>query len=88
MERRRREIDGGKFLVADSNPRRVRAGIKGGLDLQSFGRGGVGDEIDNAVMAYERTTPPILGNVAEHAMFNLVPLAGPRREVTDMDGDP
>ena len=35
--------------------------------------------------ASKRLAAPILGDVAEHAVFNLVPLAGARWKVTDSD---
>ena len=41
-------------------------------------------EADYDLAAQQRTTSPVVGYVAEHAVFDLVPLAGARREVTDL----
>jgi hypothetical protein len=43
---------------------------------------GVGDQVDNDLVADEGMTAPVLGDVAEYAIFNLVPLADAGREMT------
>src|SRR3990172_7676844 len=37
-------------------------------------------------MAHQRPTAPVLSDMAKHAMLDLVPLAGPRRKVADLQG--
>src|ERR1700704_1839554 len=36
-------------------------------------------------MTDQRPPPPILRNMTKHPMFDLVPLAGPRRKVPDVE---
>ena len=53
------------------------------MDFETRFGGGRRDEIDNGLKASERFSAPVLGDVREEPMFNLVPLAGSGREVTD-----
>src|SRR5712692_4249483 len=46
---------------------------------------GVSDRANYGFEILQRTAAPVLGDVAEHAMLDLVPLAGPRRIVTHSD---
>ena len=54
------------------------------VDLQSLGRFCARDQFYNQVMADQRTAPPILCHMTKQAMFDLVPLAGARRKVADV----
>src|SRR5216117_1774423 len=36
-------------------------------------------------MTDQRPPPPILRNITKHPMFDLIPLAGPRRKVPDVE---
>jgi hypothetical protein len=50
------------------------------------GFGGRGaDQFDDDAIADQRFGPPILGNEREQAMLDLVPFAGPRRQMVDLD---
>src|SRR5947209_315641 len=74
---------GSQFLVRDFNPRGIGAAIEVGADAQTgFGRG-VGNQVDDHGPTHQGAPTPVPGNVAEHALFDLVPLAGAGREVTD-----
>ncbi len=75
-----------EFLVRDLNALFVLALIERCVDSKSLSRCGVADQIDNDGAADEWFASPILGDVAEHPMLNLVPLTGPRREMAH--GDP
>jgi hypothetical protein len=44
--------------------------------------------MDDDFVTHQRPTAPVLGNVAEHAMFDLVLFASSRREMTDTNHDP
>ena len=55
-------------------------------NLESLIGDGVGDEVNDHFMTDERSSSPVLSDVAEHAMFNFVPLAGTWREMTDTNG--
>ena len=66
----------------------VGVGVELAADLQAGCGGGVGDEIDDDLMACQRSAAPVLGDVRKEPVFNLVPLAGARREVADADAQP
>ena len=73
----------GKLVVWDFDGKRVSALVQLGMDGQA-GRGGDGsDQIDDQVAAGQGTAAPVPGDVAEHPMLDLVPLARPRWEMTD-----
>ena len=55
------------------------------FDFQaSLSRGG-GDKLDDDFMTDQRLAAPILGDVTEEPMLDLVPLARRRRKMTDAD---
>ena len=62
---------------------RILATVEGRLDLQALCRGGAGDEFDDDVVADQRSASPVLGDMAEETMLNLVPFAGARRQMAD-----
>ena len=74
-----------KLLIANFDSGRVRSVVEFGVDLEPLLRCGVGDQVDNDFVANQRTTSPVLRNVAEHAMFDFVPLTGAWRKVTHVD---
>ena len=45
-----------------------------------------GDQIDDDFVTHQGSPAPVLGDVAEHPVLDLVPLARSRREVAHMDG--
>ena len=62
------------LVVADPDPFLVGPLVERTFDLQaSLGRG-FGDQLDHCGAALQRLPPPILRDVAEHAMLDLVPL--------------
>ena len=77
-----------EFLVGHFDPRRIVALVELRLDAQSLGGRGVADQVDHDLAADQRSTTPVLGDVAKHPMLDLVPLAGAGREVTDLDDHP
>jgi hypothetical protein len=78
----------GEFLVRDFDSRRVVSIIELRLDAQTFRGRRVTDQIDDDLAADQRPTTPILGDVAKHPMFDLIPLAGAWREMADLDHHP
>src|SRR5208337_231263 len=60
-------------------------GIEFAADFETGFRRGVCDQFDGHEEADERHGAPVLGNVAEHAVLDLVPLRGPRRIMADLD---
>ena len=82
----RLEIERGQLRVCDLDTCRVLSPIEFGADLQACACRCAGDQIDNDFVTHQGSTPPVLSDVAEHPMLDLVPFAGSRREVTHMDG--
>src|SRR3954469_5015098 len=58
------------------------------LHAQSSVRSRIADEVDHRFVGRQRPTTPVLRNVAEEPVLDLVPLARARGEVTDHDPDP
>src|SRR5512138_11981 len=56
------------------------------LDAESGSRSRVTDQLDEGLDGPERTSAPVLRDVAEEPMLDLVPLARARRDVRDVDG--
>src|ERR1700746_3710781 len=85
VEGGRFELDGGQLSVCDLDSGRVGGGIESSLDFQSGTCGGVANEVDDHLQADQWSATPVLGNVAEQAVLDRIPLAGPRRKVTHVD---
>ena len=85
MKPSRGEIQLRESVVADLHAFGVAPPIQLGFDGQAGPRGRVADEIHDDLVADQRTTAPILRDVAEHPVLDLVPLAGPGREVAHVD---
>lgn len=76
----------GHFLIRDFDPLLVGIGIQRGMNRQTLFRPGIGNEVDNRIQTNKGPPAPVLGNVAEHAVLDLVPLAGSRGQVADGNG--
>ena len=76
------------LLIRDLELGWVLTLIKGGLKAQSLGRCRSADELHDYVVADQRPPTPVHADVREHAVFDLVPLAGTRRQVADRYGEP
>src|SRR5262249_9714728 len=77
-----------EFSARDGDSRGIALLIETRADGQTGRRGGSTNQLDDHLMAHQRLTSPILGDVTEHAMLNLVPLAGAGREVAHGDAQP
>ena len=76
MERVTLDIERCHLLVADLDPLGVSACIQFAADRQTgFGRGG-SDQFDDGFAADQWLASPGLGDMAEHSVFDLVPLRG------------
>ena len=71
------------LCLADLGSAGVGTGVEFRLHFQPFGRGGVGDQVDDDLMAHQRLTAPVLRDVTEEPMLDLVPFARSRRKVAD-----
>ena len=88
MERIGLESDALHGFIGYSLSLGIGRGVDFGADLQTFFGGGVPDQIDDDRKAFEWLTAPVPGNMAEHAMLNLVPFAGAGWQMTELQGDP
>jgi len=70
--------EGGHFGVADSDPGRIGAVVEFGVDFQPGPGGGRADEVDDDLVAGQRSAGPVHRDMGEDPMFDLVPLAGAR----------
>src|SRR5687767_9694447 len=77
FESKSSELGGGHLL-----PGGVLTLVQGRADLQTTFRPRVGNQINNDCMAHQGAPTPILGDLREHPVLDLVPLAGARRKVT------
>src|SRR5215203_6154654 len=59
--------------------------VQSGSDPQAGDGARVADEGHHRLERAQRSTAPVLRDVAEEAMLNLVPFARPRWKVRDMD---
>ena len=73
-------------LIWDLYARSIERIVNLSLDCQPFLSACVGNEVDDHGSAFQGSTAPVLTDMAEHPMFDLVPFAGARREMTDMNG--
>src|SRR2546426_519306 len=82
-----RMLDGnrGHLFFSDFDSSRIAAGVEGRFDAQAGARCRGADEAHDGLVAEERTTSPVLGDVTEEAVLDLVPLAGSGREMANVD---
>src|SRR5690242_19871308 len=75
----------GKLCVRHLETSFVGILVQLGTDVEPCFGGRAADQIDHDLAADQGTSAPVVGDVAEHPMFDLVPLAGSRWKVTDLD---
>src|SRR5512147_295566 len=80
-----RQADLRHLCVADSNLARVPLGVQFAPDLQARRSPRIGDQVHDCGVSQQRPASPVLADEREQAMFDLVPLARSRRQVTDVD---
>src|SRR5262249_36762346 len=85
MKNSRLEIQFFHFRVLHFNPRRIMSPCKSRLDLKSGFGFRVRNQINDSLIADQRSSPPVLGDERKHAMLDLVPFAGTWRKMRDMD---
>ena len=71
--------EGAHFGVFDLDAFFIVVGVEFAGDLESCGRGGGGDQVDHGETAGERAGAPVLRDLAEHAVLDLVPFRGAGR---------
>ena len=75
------------FIISDFDPSRIFARIERGFDREASGCSDASNELDDRLMIGQGSAAPVLRNMAEEAVFDLVPLGGPWREVGNADGN-
>src|ERR1022692_209670 len=70
------EIQCSQRRVANFNAGRITPGVKLSAYSQTCLRRRLANQLDNHLVTNQRSTAPVLSNVAEHSVFNLIPLAG------------
>ena len=78
----------GHLLVGNLDPRRVEIQVKVAFNGQACLGRSSGNEVDDDLMTDQRLSPPVLADEREQSVFDLVPLAGARREMADRDLQP
>src|SRR3954469_23139743 len=74
-----------KLFVRHLEPGFVGILVQLGPNVEPCFGGRAADQIDHDLAADQGTAAPVVGDVAEHPMFDLVPLAGSGWKVTDLD---
>src|SRR5712692_10504725 len=74
------------FFVRHSSPRRILAPVEATGHGQPLRGGRARDQAHDRLVVPQRLTTPIRGDEREQAVLHLVPLAGARWEVADLDG--
>ena len=74
--------------LGDPHPSGVLAGVELRVDAQPARRPGIADSVDDRLERPQRGPTPVLRDVAEQPMLDLVPLARPRWKVADVDAEP
>ena len=75
------ERQGGHLRLRYCLTGRVLSLVQFGFDPKASGCSRTADQVDNSLKCTQWFASPILRDVAEQAVLNLVPLAGPRREM-------
>jgi len=76
------------LMVGDLHADRVLGGVKLGVHCESGAGGGRGDGVHDDVVAGQGTCSLVHRDVGEQSVLDLVPLAGPRRQVAHRDHEP
>ena len=77
-------VEGRHFLVGDFDAFWIGVGIEFAADRQAGLGCGVRDQFDRDDNACERRSTPVLGDVAEHPVLDLVPLGSAGRIMADV----
>ena len=82
------ELDLTELLVGHFDSGLILIRVQDCLDLESRARLGAANQIDDRLIIDQRLSSPVQTDKREKPMFDLVPLAGSRRIVTDRDRYP
>jgi len=83
MECRRRQSDLGKLFGRHRLFERIHMSVQLGTYLQSGRRPGIPNQLNDHGVVRQRPAAPVLCDVTEHAVLDLVPLARARRKMAN-----
>src|ERR1700691_4656240 len=86
MERIAFDVERRYFCIADLDAFFVGVGVEFAADSQALLGRGRRDQLDDRRLTRERPTAPVLGDMAEQAVLDLVPLRRAGRIVANADG--
>jgi hypothetical protein len=81
------DVEGSHLGIGDLDALLVSTGVDPAGDGEAGLGAGIGDQLDDDLMADQRLAAPILGDEGEQAVLGAVPLAGAGRQMADGDGD-
>src|SRR5260370_29905202 len=82
------KLEGCDFFIGNLDALRIAVGSEFAADVQAGLGCGVGDEFDHCQAAGERFGAPVLRDVAEHAVLDLVPLCALPRCIDVVGANP
>src|SRR5208283_2457860 len=82
------DVEGFHLGLADPDAFAVGAGVERAVDFQAGLGGGGADQFDHAKASGERPAAPVLRDLAEQPVLDLVPLRRARRIVVEVDHEP
>ena len=81
------DLNPGKLFVRNFDAGLVDFGIQLSVNLETCFGSGRRDEVDDCLKTAQRLPTPVLRDVRKQPMFDLVPFAGARREMTHRDAE-
>ena len=75
------EVEGTEDGIGDLDAGGVALGVEACVDGEASGGAGVRDQVEDHLVGLEGAAAPVVGDVAEHAVLDLVPFAGAGRVV-------
>ena len=84
MEVGRFEFELCHFDIGDFDAGLIAVGVERCLDGKASVGGRICNQVDDNIMTNQRLAPPVLRDMAEEAMLDLVPFASPRRKMSDV----
>src|SRR5258708_17531421 len=78
----------GHLLIANFDARFVVVRVQSGANHQAIHGRGTGNQVDDGLPTRQWVAAQVLGDEAEQAMLDLIPLAGARREMTHAQFQP
>ena len=79
------DVEGVHLIVGHLDPLGILVFVKHGMNDKPLARSGIGDQVDDDLVARERDPLPVHADVGEEPMLDFVPFRGSRREVAHPD---